>query len=927
MKNSKNPGNDEFEVLNIRDTANQKGFPQGVKFKYNWRRYQQRVLDELKTHLEDDHLHVIAPPGSGKTVLGLEVALRINKPTLVLAPTVAIKNQWIQRFCELFLQTEPEWISNDIKNPKFLTVSTYQALHAACTNSDANEEPALLEEDCETVNEGNGSKVIDVIKVVKQLKSQKVGTIVVDEAHHLKNEWWKSLTAIKEAINPTIVGLTATPPYDVSFTEWQRYIGLNGPVDAEISVPELVVENDLCPHQDYVFLSKPTFEEKQQILEQRQKALKVFGELKNDEVLIQAIMGHPIYQSPTDHLEWIYENLECYSSVLIFLNANHKPITEVHLEVIGDKKFRVPDLTFEWMEVLLNFYLFMDKENFSLLEEHKEKLTNKLVRNGLIERKTICFSHNPKVNKFLNTSLSKLKSIDEIVDIEHNSLNDDLRMVILTDYIRKEFLVQEPQNNLELNKIGVLPIFEKLRRGSHRNLKLAVLSGTLVIIPVSALQPLKVHAKRFGIDNIIHSALLYDADYLEIYISEPLKHDIVHLITRIFEEGEIQVLIGTKSLLGEGWDAPMINSLVLASFVGSYVLSNQMRGRAIRTCRDNPGKTGNIWHLVCVDDSASDGGDDIQLLKRRFRSFVGISYTDENGIENGIGRLNLPLTFQDDDISKFNLNMVEYAGKRSLLKSKWTEALKNGVSLTEEIKVPFPEEKEYKAVKAMYYSKTIANLFAFLGSGLLAFGEGMIQALARSMKHMRTIEDFYRWLMAIGFIGLVMFGRMFYKTFRLYFKYRDISKDIQQVGEALLESLVKTGAIQTEYSKLKVQASVDRVGAIYCHLDGGSTFEKSTFIKSLQEIIGMVDDPRYIIIRKSSFLKIISQRDYHAVPEIIGQNKKNAEYFSRQWSRFVGACELVYTRTIEGRKILLRSRIDSLSAHFNDKTERINKWR
>jgi len=70
-----------------------KVYPQNIKFKYEWRRYQKRVLDELEGHLDDNHLHVIAPPGSGKTVLELEVALRLNKPTLIFAPTVAIKNQ------------------------------------------------------------------------------------------------------------------------------------------------------------------------------------------------------------------------------------------------------------------------------------------------------------------------------------------------------------------------------------------------------------------------------------------------------------------------------------------------------------------------------------------------------------------------------------------------------------------------------------------------------------------------------------------------------------------------------------------------------------------------------------------------------------------------------------------------------------------
>ena len=133
-------------------------FPNTVKFKYTWRKYQQRVLESLRDHLADEHLHVIAPPGSGKTVLGLEVAIRINKPTLILAPTIAIRNQWIQRFCELFLQTQfvPDWISRDIRDPKFVTVVTYQGLHAACNDFRlVDEEPD--EEEEQTDENGNGT--------------------------------------------------------------------------------------------------------------------------------------------------------------------------------------------------------------------------------------------------------------------------------------------------------------------------------------------------------------------------------------------------------------------------------------------------------------------------------------------------------------------------------------------------------------------------------------------------------------------------------------------------------------------------------------------------------------------------------------------------------------------------------------------------
>lgn len=134
---------------------------------------------------------------------------------------------------------------------------------------------------------------------------------------------------------------------------------------------------------------------------------------------------------------------------------------------------------------------------------------------------------------------------------------------------------------------------------------------------------------------------------------------------------------------------------------------------------------------------------------------------------------------------------------------------------------------------------------------------------------------------------MLFFGRLTYRTPRFYIKYRDISKDIQQIGEALLNSLIKAGVVYTDNSKLKVETSVDRWGAVFCHLEGGTTFEKSTFINSLQEVIAPIDNPRYVIIRKNRFMLFVKQKDYHVVPEILGRNKKLAEYFKSQWKRFV----------------------------------------
>lgn len=580
------------------------------------------------------------------------------------------------------------------------------------------------------------------------------------------------------------------------------------------------------------------------------------------------------------------------------------------------------------METLLEFYLFKDADHFEAFKEHQKMLENRLRRFGTIERNKINFSLSQKVTHLLISSTSKLNGIKEIVDFEYQQLGKNLRLVILADFIRKDFFVNSTDNTLELNKIGVIPIFEKLRRNNINRMKIGVLTGSLVILPKSACKVLKEKENKYHFNPSSFYPVPFDHDFIAINQTEQLKDTIVSIVTQIFQSGEIEVLIGTKSLLGEGWDAPAINSLILASFVGSFVLSNQMRGRAIRTQNSNPQKTSNIWHLVCIDPTSIKGGDDFDLLKRRFRSFVGVSFNTEPDIENGIGRLNILKRFRyTEDVENKNRETFKAAAARELLTGLWKTALDKGVNLVEEIKIPFPEDQDYRKVKKLYYSKTVAYVIAELFAGLLAFGKVILQDLANILQQGKISEYFLPWLSFMGFVFLIIFGRQIYTSSRLYIKYRDIANDIQKIGEALLNSLIKERSIRTDISRLYVKSSLDVSGSVYCHLEGGTTFEKSIFINTLREIIGPIGNPRYVIIRKNIFLLLVNQKDYHAVPEKLGRNKKLAEYFEYQWQSLVGSCELVYTRTISGRKLLLEARVKSLVSQFEDHSELINKWR
>ena len=93
----------------------------------------------------------------------------------------------------------------------------------------------------------------------------------------------------------------------------------------------------------------------------------------------------------------------------------------------------------------------------------------------------------------------------------------------------------------------------------------------------------------------------------------------------------------------------------------------------------------------------------------------------------------------------------------------------------------------------------------------------------------------------------------------------------------------------------------------------------------MKEVLGPVDNPRYLLVRQSYLARIL-RVDYHPVPALIGQNKTYAAYFVKKWNRYVGTAKLVYTRNIEGRLMLLKARTKSLAASFQKKTDRVSVW-
>lgn len=909
-----------------------KAFPENVKFRKSWRMYQARVLSELEGYLNDNHLHIIAAPGSGKTVLGLEVVRRLNKPTIILSPTLTIRNQWLDRLMELFLpegESIPSWVSMDIRNPKFLTITTYQALHSVYTHKYDLEKEETEEIELDEEENGNASQEKEIeslegeeVDLIRLLNDAGVETVVADEAHHLRTEWWKSLIAVKDHLNkPTMIALTATPPYDVSPQEWRRYQDLCGPIDSEIYVPELVLTGDLCPHQDYIYFSAPSREEETYITGFRSSVDQFMLDISQDKVFIEALTKHPWVFEPDHFIEQILSKPDYYSSIAIFLNSVDYQVSKRFFSIMGISKKRLPKLNKEWLELLLTECLFEDLENFGYHKTHLLEIRKRLSSIGAVEKRKVMLRNTSEITKLLTRSVTKLDSILGIVRIESNALGADLRMVILADYIRKSYLPCGPQDLKPLNKIGVVTIFEKIRRAGITNIKLGVLSGSLVIIPRSSEEQLSRIAKEHDGIKLIIEQLSCDDSYSIISLESENKHKIVNIMTDLFTEGGITVLVGTKSLLGEGWDAPSINSLILASFVGTYMLSNQMRGRAIRKQIGNPSKASNVWHLICVELNNPVWSDDFELLARRFKAFMGVSFVEEGVIEDGVARLGIGFPpYSRERIEFINEEMKLKAIDREGLRKKWEEALKQGgteVQVVHEIKAP----KIWLPRNFIFYNTITALLWQGLTWGGYIFGK-IMEAAKESQSSLQTLRFFIIACAAAAVAAVPMC----LKALWLFIRNAPVESNVRQIGEALLKTLIYMKAVKTKESDLKIDAVQVGAGVFSCSLDGGTTYEKSVYLDAFEEIVGPIENPRYILVRKTPLGRFLRQ-DYHTVPAIIATKKEYAEYFANMWSWRVGSMKLVYARTEEGRKMLLKARTHSLAAAFQKRAERRTCWK
>ena len=519
-----------------------------IRFSGTFRDYQARVLQNANRHLADRRIHIVAAPGSGKTILGLELIRGLGKPAVVLSPSVIIRQQWGERFEGSFLpegENADGYVSFDLKTPALITSVTYQALHAAMNR-------LQLDDRDEETGESENFTGFDLIKTMKEAG---VKTVCLDEAHHLRSEWQKALESFLKKLGSdiTLIALTATPPYDSKANEWKRYHDLCGDIDEEIFVPDLVAQKTLCPHQDYVIFNYPTQEELQMINERRAKAVaQAQAELKSG-IFAQAVQESGILFKWANFEEEIYARPEEFASLLMAAAVSGVKLSARAQRLVADYSDR--KLSSDDLERAMQ--LIIDRPDL-FGRERAEELRGRLESRMMLDRGRVCIENNAAVEKAFISSVGKLDSIAQIARSEMNNLGKNLRMLILTDFIKKD-LVSLIGSTEKLTTMGTVPIFEQVRRSCSADI--ALLSGTLVILPDKILPRIKEMAKSADVG--FSSAPIEGVGYSRVNFQGSNKNK-VSLITEAFNKGLFQILVGTKALLGEGWDSPCINSLILA---------------------------------------------------------------------------------------------------------------------------------------------------------------------------------------------------------------------------------------------------------------------------------------------------------------------------------------------------------------------------
>ena len=524
------------------------------------------------------------------------------------------------------------------------------------------------------------------------LRAGGVRTIVLDECHHLASLWGYVVRAVLQELGRDVhvVGLTATPPDELTTQEAELYAALLGPVDFQVPTPAVVRDGHLAPYQELAWLTEPLAGEQQWLDEHETRFRElVTGLLDVDE------------HGPLDLGQWVVTRLrhrtregEDEAEVpWSDFQRRHPALAAAGVRFLGSAGLplppgaprgeayrRPPDLA-DWVVLLEDWVLrCLDGQAAPEAAARREAVAAALRDLGYNLTRTGIRRAVSDVDRLLTGSAAKPLALVEVLGAEAEARGTDLRALVLCD---AELAGARPDGELR----GVLDPDAGTARAAVRalaeDLRTAVLRPLLVtgrgLRCAEADAPALLAALAAADAPAAGDPAGWSAEATGDGLAElrgpgewrPRRW--VGLATAVFAAGHARALVGTRAFLGEGWNAPCVNCLVDLTSAATGVSVRQMRGRSLRLDPADPAKVASNWDVVCVAPRHAQGAADYARFVRKHRHLHAPA--DDGTLEAGVGHVHPDLSpFAPPPAGHFgqiSRAMVLRAADRDAARERW----------------------------------------------------------------------------------------------------------------------------------------------------------------------------------------------------------------------------------------------------------------
>jgi len=969
-----------------------------LRFDGTWRHYQQLALDAFDADLSAGRrrTHIVAPPGCGKTLLGVEIIRRLGRTALVLVPNSGVQSQWM-RAVERF-GAGPGVAASDPTAP--IACLTYQALcqlddpgkalgdlaerrwaaeRAQATGSTIDEvtreaerwtgaAAARRRRELARITAGIKREIAraehgqlrlsDLLSAtarerLETLRENGVGVLVLDECHHLASMWgYVVRAAIEELGDVHVVGLTATPPDGLSREAAELYDALLGPVDFTIPTPAVVRDGFLAPYQELAWITRPLELERAWLAEHDLRFQELITSLHEDhgEVtsLPEWVLGRMRNRRRNldDDAELSWSAFQRQHPKLARAGARFLASAGLVLppDVPRGEGYREPPQLEDWLVLLEDYALRClaadpsdaAAKRYDAIGAALRSLGFTLTRRGIRRGAS-------DVDRLLMSSAAKPLALVEVVGCEYDARGDRLRALVLTDTERLTTVPDE--------LVGVLPADAGTAPQAVRALASALRTAPLRPLLVSGRglrcaphdAPALLEALRTHRSDLSGWRTETDEDGLvRLVASGPEWHPRtwIPLATAIFSEGATQVLVGTRALLGEGWDAPCVNCLVDLTSATTSVSVTQMRGRSLRLDPDDPDKIASNWDIVCVAPELARGSADYDRFVRKHRHLFAPS--EDGAIEAGPSHVHPALSPfappADTEFGQINQAMIRRASQPAMARERW------------KIGQPYlAAEHETLVVRprrpAVADGRVVgADLSPLSASTTPAEGHGSTVTPPRYPHSQRIPLGLAGVLLVVApvlalvtsspvallaLLGVPVSLGWAAARLRSTARLLDGPLPLDLVCRAICSAYVELGEL-SERAAASLTIEPRSSGYLRCFLRDGTPQECARFARALDDVLGPAGTSRYLVSRLATTESAKPFALLHrtltgksafgtrwvAVPEDLARNKSRALAFARAWRTWLGPSDLVFTqRSDTGRRTLAAAHAQAEAYH------------